>query len=171
MRPCLDAEMQNSTAGFTGQAVGVLPPRVNNALSARRKELMMSYSLNVEPKSGYLYITVTGENSYNNVVGYLAKVRDMCLKFECSNVLIVENLAGPSLDTLRIYDLISKASEKTTQVVLKIAYVDINPKHDDTAMRFAENVAVNRGVVVRVFSTIRAAEQWLIGQEAPGGNG
>jgi hypothetical protein len=58
----------------------------------------MSYTLNVEPKSSYLYITVTGENSYDNIVRYLSEVRDMCRKYECSNVLVVENLAGPSLD-------------------------------------------------------------------------
>lgn len=128
----------------------------------------MSYTLNVEPRTSYLYVTVTGENSYDNVAHYLSEVRDFFRKYECSNVLIVENLAGPSLETFRIYDLVSKASEQTAQVVCKIAYVDINPEHDATRMEFAENVAVNRGVFVRVFSTIQAAEQWLIGEEPLG---
>ena len=130
----------------------------------------MSYLLNVEPRSNYLYITVTGENSYDNVVHYLTEVRDMFQKYKCSNVLIVENLAGASLDTFRIYDLVSKISEPTTRVECKIAYVDINPEHNATGMKFTENVAVNRGVFVRVFFTIQEAEQWLVGEETPGDN-
>jgi hypothetical protein len=122
----------------------------------------MPYVLNVESKSSYLYITVIGENSYDNVARYLSEVRDMCAKYECPNVLIAENLVGPSLNIGRIYDLVSTASTQTSPVVRKIAYVDINPEHIANAMKFAENVAVNRGVFVRVFSTIHAAEEWLV---------
>jgi hypothetical protein len=122
----------------------------------------MPYVLNVESKSSYLYITVIGENSYDNVARYLSEVRDMCAKYECPNVLIAENLVGPSLNIGRIYDLVSTASTQTSPVVRKIAYVDINPEHIANAMKFAENVAVNRDVFVRVFSTIHAAEEWLV---------
>jgi hypothetical protein len=131
----------------------------------------MSYVLNVELRSSYLYFTVTGENTYDNVVRYLSEVRDKCLQYKCPYVLIVENLAGPGLSTFSIYDLISKIHEQTTRLVRKIAYVDINPEHNADAMKFAENVAVNLGVFVRVFLTIPAAEQWMIKQENPGGNG
>jgi hypothetical protein len=48
------------------------------------------------------------------------------------------------------------------RAVSKIAYVDINPEHNANDMEFAEDVAVNRGVFVRVFSTIHEAEQWLM---------
>jgi hypothetical protein len=125
---------------------------------------MMSYLLNVDPRGSYLYISVTGENTYDNIVRYLSEVRDMCIKYECPNVLIVENLVGPSLRTMSIYDLISSVSKQTSEIIQKIAYVDINPAHDLGDMKFAENVAVNRGVPVRVFSTIIAAEQWMASQ-------
>jgi hypothetical protein len=131
----------------------------------------MSYILNVELRNSYLYITVTGENTYDNVVSYLSEVRDKCIEYKCTNVLIVENLSGPGLNTFSIYDLISKTQEQTRRMVHKIAYVDINPEHNADAMKFAENVAVNLGVFVRVFLTIPAAEQWMIEQENPGGNG
>jgi hypothetical protein len=42
-----------------------------------------------------------------------------------------------------------------------MAFVDINPAHDLGEMKFAENVAVNRGISVRVFPTIQEAEAWL----------
>jgi hypothetical protein len=131
----------------------------------------MPYILNVEQRNNYLYITVTGENSYDNVISYLSEVRDKCVQYKCPNVLIVENLAGPSLTTFSIYDIVSKVSKETTSVVRMVAYVDINPEHDATRMTFAENAAVNRGVFVQVFSTVQAAEQWIGRLVKPRGNG
>ncbi len=40
-----------------------------------------------------------------------------------------------------------------------MAYVDLNAEGD--VMRFAEDVAVNRGFPVKVFPTVAAAEEWL----------
>jgi hypothetical protein len=40
-----------------------------------------------------------------------------------------------------------------------IAYVDVNAQ--GPLMKFAEDVAVNRGVRVRVFGTVAEAERWL----------
>jgi hypothetical protein len=56
-------------------------------------------------------------------------------------------------------------------VVRNIAYVDINPAHNKDEMAFAENVEVNGGVNVQIFTTIHAAERWLEKQRNPGGNG
>jgi hypothetical protein len=42
-----------------------------------------------------------------------------------------------------------------------IAYVDVNAEGD--LMKFAETVAVNRSLPVRVFSTVGEAERWLLG--------
>jgi len=41
-----------------------------------------------------------------------------------------------------------------------MAYVDLNAEGD--VMRFAEDVAVNRGFPVRVFPTVAAADEWLL---------
>ena len=42
-----------------------------------------------------------------------------------------------------------------------IAFVDTNPEHDFAAMEFAETVAVNRGVNVRVFRDVPSAREWI----------
>jgi hypothetical protein len=121
----------------------------------------MSYTMQVEPRSTYLYITVTGENSFETVSQYLTEIHDWCLKHNCPNVLLVENLSGPGLRTSSIYELVSGKSTQAARVVGRIAYVDINPAHDLGEMKFAENVAVNRGISVRVFATVQEAEAWL----------
>jgi hypothetical protein len=68
-------------------------------------------------------------------------------------------LSGPSLNTTSIFDVIShRVPDGAT--LRKIAYVQT--EFDDPAMPyFAETVAVNRGVNVRLFQTVHAAEQWL----------
>ena len=121
----------------------------------------MSYIMHVEPRSSYLYITVTGENSLDTVSRYLSEIHDWCLQQNCPNVLLVENLSGPVLRTSSIYELISEKSAQSARVVGRMAYVDINPAHDLGEMKFAENVAVNRGISVRVFATVQEAEAWL----------
>ncbi len=35
-------------------------------------------------------------------------------------------------------------------------------------MKFAETVAVNRGLPVRLFSSVNDAEKWLLGEECEG---
>ncbi len=121
----------------------------------------MPYTLNVEQRSNYLYITVTGDNSYDTVRSYLSEVRSKCLQYDFPNVLIAENLAGPSLDIFSIYELVSRNSEQALPVIGKLAIVDINPAHKLEDMEFAENVAVNRGLTVKAFATIQSAEEWL----------
>jgi len=124
----------------------------------------MSYSLQFEPRSTYVYITVTGENSVDSKNGYLAEVHAWCLQHKYPNVLIVENLSGPGLGTYNIFELVSRKSTGASQVLGRLAYVDINPEHDPKAMEFAEDVAVNRGIPVRIFATVREAEMWLESQ-------
>ena len=121
----------------------------------------MSYTLNVEARAGYLYISVTGDNSLDTVNHYLTEVREACAKHKCFNLLIVENLSGPSLDTLSIYNLVASRSEQAAHIVRRLAYVDINPEHSAKDMEFAEDVAVNRGISVKVCPTIHAAEEWM----------
>jgi hypothetical protein len=104
---------------------------------------------------------VTGENSLDTVSHYLTEIHEWCLQHKCPDVLLVENLSGPGLRTSSIYELVSGKSALAARVVGRMAFVDINPAHDLGEMKFAENVAVNRGISVRVFPTIQEAEAWL----------
>jgi len=131
----------------------------------------MSYTLNVEPRKGYLYITVTGESTYENVVGYLSEVLEKCVFYKCPDALIVENLVGARLDTFSVYDIISKFSQSPSRVTRHVAYVNINPEYDPARMSFIENASVNRGIFIHAFSNIQEAEQWLTSQVNTGSDG
>jgi hypothetical protein len=109
-----------------------------------------------------------GENSPETVHSYLEDVYVTCVQRNCSSILIEENLQGPGLGLLDIYKIASEGSGRALSAVRRIAYVDVNKEHSPWNMRFAETVAVNRGVNVRLFETVNEAEEWLRDAEGKG---
>lgn len=124
----------------------------------------MSYAMDVAEKPGYLHIKVTGQNNAENVRGYIAAVHAECSRRDCPFVLIEEDLQGPSLSTMEIFSIVSEGSKNVWPQVRLIAFVDINPEHLPGQMKFAETVAINRGVNIRMFRTLPEAEAWLVEQ-------
>lgn len=121
----------------------------------------MPLEVRVDPRPDYLHVRVTGENSEANVLAYLRAVREACRERGCAAVLVEEHLVGPGLGEAAIFSIVSRAAPETTPLIQCIAFVDTNPEHAPQRMAFAENVAVNRGVNVRVFATVSEAEAWL----------
>ena len=121
----------------------------------------MEYSFTVDPKQGYLHAKVSGVNSPDTVRRYMVEIHDACARHGLPQVLIEESLQGPSLSTAVVYGLIRDGTTNAWPVVTKIAFVDVNPQHDPSLMKFAETVAVNRGIEVAVFKDIAAAARWL----------
>jgi hypothetical protein len=128
----------------------------------------MSYDLKIVEKKDYLHVSVHGINTSETVLEYLSEVRDACLRRGSKKVLIEENLQGPGLGVVGIFEVVTKASTSVWPAILRIAYVDVNPEHDPKTMKFAETVATNRGVNVRVFTGLEDAEQWLVGEREEG---
>jgi predicted neuraminidase len=122
----------------------------------------MFYTFTVDRKAGYLHVRVGGDNSPETVLKYLGEVRSACERLECPYVLVEESLRGPRLGTLDIFSVVSEASKNVWPTVQRIAYVDVNAGEGPGLMKFAENVAVNRGVGVRVFPTVEEAVAWLL---------
>ena len=120
----------------------------------------MSYQLSIEPRPAYLHVIVTGQNTGQNVARYMEEVVRECAARNCPRVLIEERLEGPRLGTVEVFGMVSKGSVRFQRALQAMAYVDVNAQGD--VMRFAEDVAVNRGFPVKVFRTVAAAEEWLL---------
>lgn len=118
----------------------------------------MSCRMTFDSKPGYLHAVVTGRNTRENVVRYLAEVRRECQARGCTRLLIEERLEGPRLDRGDVFDVASGGAAPGLPL---IAYVDVNAQ--GTLMNFAEDVAFNRGVRIRVFGSVPEAERWLLG--------
>lgn len=117
------------------------------------------FKLHIDQKKDYLYIKVTGVNSVENVATYLDQIVDECEARNCNRVLIEEHLEGPRLGFTDIFKVASESSVKALGKIRALAYVDINA--EDDSMLFAELVARNRSVPVRVFKTVLDAESWM----------
>ncbi len=89
-----------------------------------------------------------------------------CIARGIPRVLIEERLEGPRLGAFEVFAMVSKGCAQFERAVEVMAYVDVNAEGD--LMRFAEDVAVNRGFPVRVFQTVAAAEHWLLHDDRPG---
>ena len=121
----------------------------------------MPHQVEIEPKGTYLQARVTGDNTPEDVEAYLSKVRDACLAHHCQRLLIEEHLLGASIGTFLVFDIVSRPSLEARNTIRRIAHVDTNVAHQRPAMRFAETVALNRGLNVKLFSTVSEAERWL----------
>ena len=119
----------------------------------------MACSLVFEPKPTYLHAIVTGSNTKDNVRQYLSEVSQECKARGYSRVLIEERLEGPRLSMMEVYAIVSEGSLRGGGQ-LEIAFVDVNAEGD--LMQFAETLAVNRAMHVRVFSTVAEAEEQLL---------
>ncbi|HXJ07948.1 MAG TPA: hypothetical protein VNH12_00445 [Burkholderiales bacterium] len=109
---------------------------------------------------GYLHATITGANTSENIRGYMRDLLEACRATGARYLLVEERLDGPRLRTIDVYELVVAGAEDARGRLAAVAYVDVNAI-DDSMMKFAESVAVSRGVLVKVFSTVPAAKEWI----------
>ena len=120
----------------------------------------MTYELTIHQRPTFLHIIVAGQNTRENVMQYMDDLIRECTTRHCGKVLIEERLEGTRLGTFDVYSMVSEGAGRFAGMLKAIAYVDVNA--DGNLMHFAENVAVNRGISVHVFSTVPDAERWLL---------
>jgi hypothetical protein len=120
----------------------------------------MTYKLAIKQEPSYLHVTITGVNSWENVQSYLAEIMRECMARRSYRVLIEERLEGPRLGTMDVYQIAADGADRAKGLFEAIAYVDVNAQGGQ--MKFAETVAVNRGLPVTVFASVDDARKWLL---------
>lgn len=120
----------------------------------------MDYELTILEKTGYLHGIVTGQNSREAVAGYLRQGLQECIARNCTHALIEAHLQGPRLALWDIFEIAIQHSRRDIGHFDSIAYVDSNAPSE--LLTFVQNVTSNRGLPLRVFTTVEAAEQWLL---------
>ena len=128
---------------------------------------MTGYALTFESKGSLLYVTVEGRNSRENTIAYLEDIVAECGRRRCPYVLIEERLVGPRLGAFDVFDIASRQGRPLVEPIRAIAFVDVHAESD--MMKFAEDVAVNRGIPVRMFASVAEAESWLATQPSEHG--
>lgn len=120
---------------------------------------MNRYELTVEVRPDYLHATAAGDRTADNVFRFLREAYAACVGNEKSRLLLEMRLTGSRLGTLGIYRVISDRSADGARL-RRIAYVE-DPLDNVEEARFAETVAVNRAVNVRLFTDVSEAARWL----------
>jgi len=121
----------------------------------------MGYEITITEQPGYLHFRVTGENTPQTCLAYLAEIRRASADRGCSTILVEEDLAGPGLPMLDLYQIVETGGENSRSTMRRIAYVDVRCQARSGNARFIETVSRNRGFNLRIFPTVREAAAWL----------
>jgi hypothetical protein len=126
-----------------------------------------AYSFTLEEREDYLHIVVRGKNDAATIRRYIKDTLAASIAHSCPNILVEENLDGPRLGMGEVFQIVAEASASARHDVHRIAFVDVHAARSLSNMKFAETVALNRGMMMNVFSTVADAEQWLRSKLAP----
>jgi len=121
----------------------------------------MSYDLTIEKKDDVLWSTATGTRSLETVLAMSKDILAACTEKKVAKVLIdVRKLEG-RLGTIEAYEIVNRHFPKIQDrsVITHCAIVDL--KEFEHSYRFFEDVAVNRGFTLRIFSEPDEALEWL----------
>jgi len=121
----------------------------------------MEHEITVSQKPNYLHIKLTGKNNPLSIAGYIEEMIQISKQHNSSMLLIEGNLRGLSLNFLDIYHIVSDTIRKRLDPIRTVAYVNGNPNRSAQNSKFAETVASNRGLMLKIFTNIAEAESWL----------
>jgi hypothetical protein len=125
------------------------------------------YRIAIELRAAYLYAEVSGPNTVETIARYAADVGEAARRLQQLRVLVVVNLHGPGISMLDVYKAVSAGADAAASLGMRVAYVDANPEHGIENMHLAEDVAATRGIPVRTFRDVAAAEAWLLSGSNP----
>ncbi|UCH15763.1 MAG: hypothetical protein JSV22_07295 [Bacteroidales bacterium] len=121
----------------------------------------MSYELTYKKKKDILFVKVKGMRSFKTIISVIKDIQQICIKQKTSKVLIdVQELEG-HLKTMEAYELPALVFPKIRDknIFEKSAIVDREESYPYYS--FFENVSVNRGFNLRIFTNIDDAAEWL----------
>lgn len=124
----------------------------------------MEYELLLIERPAYLHAIGKGLRTPENAMRFLQESGEACMKSGHGNVLLEMAFTGPQLDSSKIFEVVEARSAAGSRL-RKIAYVDA-ARDNPARPQFAETVARNRGVNVRLFNDVPSAQAWLAEEDA-----
>jgi isopropylmalate/homocitrate/citramalate synthase len=122
----------------------------------------MSYALNITKEADHLHIEATGTRTPETLMAVAKDCVDACKNHGYTRFFLdVQGMRG-QLSTIDTYQFATKPLLALGRGLgLKAAIIDVGDNIE--RLRFFENVAVNIGMDLRVFSNASRALQWLLG--------
>ena len=130
----------------------------------------MPQHIQIEPKEGYLHVEVSGVFDQAKAKEFIRQILNACQKHELWKIFAdIRKIKGPIPNTARFKLAEFLAAEQTVPVQMAVLKSEGQVPDD----RFFENVAVNRGVMVKVSTDLKEVVKWLEirpSNKAPGGD-
>jgi hypothetical protein len=129
-------------------------------MSRSTVQVAKACQITFEPRNQYLYFLVEGETqNYPVMKQYWQDIAQKKSEYN-SNLILLENDIPAVVSIVDMFRIVSELSGMGLSGS-KLAVVDRYPEHL-RANEFAVTVAINRGVRMRTFSSVRDAEKWLM---------
>ena len=122
----------------------------------------MSYKINYNKEQDYIAVTIEGEITLSTVTEPAADVARFAERYNCNRVLNDLRHAMLTDRTLDIYNMPKAARQAGVRSSLKRALV---VSELSSNFRFLETVFINQGHIVKLFTTMEDALQWLLNKE------
>ena len=126
----------------------------------------MGMDVDIRLEDGFLNVRVAGRFSLEEANDGLVQMFGAVARYRTTRVLVDCRELQGSITTMENFDhvnfaaeMIEKFSQRGVSRATRFAYVTVGAFYDPD--KFAETVAVNRGLEVRIFDNIDDALQWL----------
>ena len=119
----------------------------------------MTYRVTIETHKTYVQARLDGARTPENLLRYLREAYLACVQHGRRDLLLEMHLGNADLDSSAIYRVVLQRAAEGARL-RRIAYVETGMV-SAAKSRFAETVAVNRAVNVRLFPTLGEARAWL----------
>jgi len=122
----------------------------------------MAYKINYNKEQNYIRVTVDGDFSLSTGKELAADVASFVKRYNCNLVLNDLRHARLTQGTLDIYQMPKITRQVGIETHIKRALVVSEVSSD---FHFLETVFINQGHIVKIFTDINAALQWLLNKE------
>ena len=121
----------------------------------------MSYELTMTKEGELLHVSAVGTRTFGTVISIIKDILEACTQQGTPKVLVDVRALEGRLNIADAFNIPSSEFPKIRDqsILRKGAIVDL--KEFEQGYKFFENVAVNRGFNVRIFSDIDEAIAWL----------
>lgn len=112
--------------------------------------------LTLEKRSGYVYFEYPDRYEYTELIELIQQIDQVCAAENSQKVMVNFLAINDEVSLMDRFKLAVKGAQMINHTV-RIACIF----HTDRLDRFAENVAVNRGLNTRIFNNMQDALEWL----------
>lgn len=124
----------------------------------------MNYEVSVSFEGDHVLVRSSGDKNYAVIEEIWARISRVCEKHQCFNVLGIADTSGP-IEAVESYEIPGVFREYNIDRRYRVAWVELNPEGIEV-IDLAANILASRDLPGKLFSTVKEAREWLLGNDA-----